>query len=124
MRTEWIGYCRGEGLRVDGDIIEVTFANARRHRVKVEELDGAYRLSSVAVPAKALRNLPDAALEAWQRNRSMLLVGFRVDDRGRVVGEAWVPKVGLDAEEFRLYVRTVALECDRFEFQLTGRDEG
>jgi hypothetical protein len=39
-----------------------------------------------------------------------------------VVGEAWVPKEGLTAEEFQVYVRAVATESDRFEYALTGRD--
>ncbi|HEU5178897.1 MAG TPA: hypothetical protein VFU24_15710, partial [Burkholderiales bacterium] len=59
-------------------------------------------------------------LRAWRRNRSSQLVGFRVDQRGRLVGEAWVPKAGLSAQEFQVYVRRVAAECDRFEYLLTG----
>ena len=42
--------------------------------------------------------------------------------RGRVVAGAWVPKAGLTQEEFQLYVRAVAVESDRFEYRLTGRD--
>jgi hypothetical protein len=39
-----------------------------------------------------------------------------------LIAEAWIPKAGLTAEEFQLYVRTVALESDRFEYVLTGKD--
>jgi hypothetical protein len=46
----------------------------------------------------------------------------RVDERGRMTGGARIPKAGPNAEGFQLYVRTVAMECDCFEFQLTGRD--
>ena len=56
------------------------------------------------------------------RNRTAALVGFRIDNRSRLVGEAWVSKSGLTTEEFELYVRNLAAECDRFEFVLTGRD--
>ena len=31
-------------------------------------------------------------------------------------------RAGLTAAEFRLVVRTLAVECDRLEFTLTGRD--
>ena len=58
----------------------------------------------------------------WKRNRATQLVGFRIDDRSRLVAEAWVLKIGVTPEEFQLYVRTVAKESDRFEFLLTGRD--
>ena len=66
--------------------------------------------------------IPDAALRAWKRNRSTQLVGFRVDRKGRLVGEAWVPKAGLERGEFLLYVVRVATECDLFEYHLTGKD--
>lgn len=52
----------------------------------------------------------------------MQLVGFRMDQKGRLVGEAWMPKVGLGREEFLLYVRRVASECDLFEYSVTGKD--
>ena len=50
------------------------------------------------------------------------LVGFRIDARGRLIGEAWVPKAGVTSSEFTSYLRAVAAECDRFEYQLTGSD--
>jgi hypothetical protein len=39
-----------------------------------------------------------------------------------LVGDSWVPKVGLTRVEFLVYLRALAKECDRFEFQLTGED--
>jgi hypothetical protein len=63
-----------------------------------------------------------AAVAAWKRNRTGILVGFRLDDRGRLMGESWVPQRGLTKDEFLFYVRTLAAACDLFEFQLTGRD--
>ncbi len=60
---------------------------------------------------------------AWKRNRFSDLIGFKIDGRGRLVGEAWVPVAGLDAEEWALYVGTVARTCDRVEYLLSGRDE-
>jgi hypothetical protein len=52
----------------------------------------------------------------------MQLVGFRLDQKGRLVGEAWVPKAGLTRDEFLLYAKRVADECDLFEYHLTGKD--
>ena len=122
MKAEWIDFCRCAGFRMDGEYIEVTFASERRQRVRIEDQGDAFRLCSVAARAKKLSDLSNPELVAWERNRSLSLMGFRVDERGCMIGEAWVPKVGLTAEEFQLYVRTVALECDRFEFKLTGQD--
>lgn len=67
--------------------------------------------------------LSDALVRAWSRNRSVMLAGFRVDERGRMIGESWVPKAGLTASEFQFALRHLAEESDRFEFQLTGRDQ-
>jgi len=122
MKAEWTDFCRSDGFRTDGDFVEVIFANERRQRVRIEDQPDAYRLFSVAARADKLSDFSNPALMAWERNRSLSLMGFRVDERGRMIGEAWVPKIGLTAKEFQLYARTVALECDRFEFQLTGRD--
>jgi hypothetical protein len=69
-----------------------------------------------------VEEIPDAAVRAWVRNRSVMLVGFRVDERGRMVGESWVPKPGLTAAEFQFILRHLATESDRFEFQLSGQD--
>lgn len=57
-----------------------------------------------------------------QRNRSLDLVGLRIDERDRLVAQAWLPAVAITPEEFAVYVRTVAAEADRLEFWLTGAD--
>ena len=74
------------------------------------------------VRAATLTQIPEATLRAWRHNRAVQLVGFRVDTRGRLVGEAWVPRVGPTQAEFLLYLTHVAAECDQFEYYLTGRD--
>jgi hypothetical protein len=120
---EWQQFCRGaEGVTINRDGIDVISPNARRHRVRVRETADSYDLIAVVARSAALQDVPDAPLRAWRRNRGMQLVGFRTDPKGRMVGEAWVPKAGLGREEFLLYVRRVAAECDEFEFHLTGKD--
>lgn len=122
MTTEWKNLCSAKEFHVDGDSIDVKLANERRHRISVRDSGAVYELVSVVAHAAALREVPDAALMTWRRNRSAQLVGFRIDKRGHLVGETWVPKAGLRAEEFQTYVRRLAAECDRFEYLLTGRD--
>ena len=120
--VSWHRLCRGEGFRVDDTTVEVTFHDGRRHRVTVEEVDEEYRLTALVARRRdvaAVHNLP---MRTWLRNRGTALVGFRIDRRGALVGEAWVPKVGLTSEEFQVYVRAVATESDRFEYALTGKD--
>ena len=115
--------CRSAGLKLDGDQIFVEFDSGRGQRVSVEEADDeSLMVRSVVAKPRALREVEDVALRAWVCNRGTRLVGFQLDRRGRLMGHAWVPRQGLTPEEFALYVRVVARECDRLEYLLTGRD--
>lgn len=120
---DWHGYCRkATGVTPEGDRLEVKFASGRSQRVTVEELADRYVLRGVAARASAVPTDVAPEPRAWTINRTTDLVGFRIDEQGRFIGEAWVPKLGLTAEEFVLVARRVAAECDRMEYVLTGED--
>ena len=89
----------------------------------VSEDSDCYRLAAIVAGPAALSGVADAPIRIWLRNRESHLVGFRIDRRGRLAAEAWVPKAGLSTEELQLYFRTIAEEADRFEFALIGRDK-
>jgi hypothetical protein len=59
---------------------------------------------------------------AWERNRLSDLLGFTIDNRGRLVGESWIPLDGLTADEFALHINELARVSDWHEFRLTGED--
>lgn len=120
--NDWTSLCRGSDLEIEGNRIRVAVSQDRWHRVQVMEREDAYDLSAVVAQKALLQDLNDASLRAWLTNRGTELVGFRVDEKGKMVGEAWVPKAGVTPEEFQLYVKRFAIECDRFEFLLTGMD--
>lgn len=122
MSREWTRWCKGAGLSVDGDTIEVRFADERHQRVRVLDEGDSLRVIGVVARRGVVDGLENIALRSWSRNRATQLVGFRLDDRGRLVGESWIPKAGLSGEELIMYVRQVAAECDRLEYLLTGRD--
>ena len=119
--AEWRTWCVAEDLSVTADVVEVLVGRSRAHRVKVVEHADAFRLIGTVVGSR-LSGLDDLELDVWQRNRRLILVGLRFDEQDRLVGESWVPKAGLTKDEFLVYVRTLARECDRYEFQLTGQD--
>jgi hypothetical protein len=109
-------------LSVDGDTVVVRFADERHQHVRVLDEGDSLRVVGVVARRGVVEGLESIALRAWSRNRATQLVGFRLDDRGRLVGESWIPKAGLSGEELITYVRQVAAECDRLEYLLTGRD--
>ena len=122
MSGDWRRFCRTSEFSVEDDAVRVFFSNSRGHLVRVEEREEDYLLSAAVASARLLESVEQPAVFAWTRNRSTQLVGFRVDARGRMVGEAFVPRAGLQVEEFRLSLRAVASECDRLEHLLTGAD--
>lgn len=128
MSTDWRRLSADAGLRASDDGLLIQFPDARQQQVFVDTRDPqALRVWSVAAsPSRvtaAVGRGESAHLLAWRRNRASDLVGFKVDGRGRLIGEAWVPTAGLDAGEWRTYVMAVAQACDRTEYLLSGRDE-
>jgi len=120
--SDWRAFCRGaERISVDGDSGVLVIAGDRRQRVEIRETPDTYELMSIVVRPSAVASVPDVPLRAWRRNRGLQNVGFRIDVKGRLVGEAWVPKAGLSRDEFLLSVRRCASECDLFEFQACGK---
>lgn len=122
MAADWVRFCRTKDLAVDEPSVDVAHGEGGRRRLLVRDEGDAYRISAVVVRRDIAASLEELPIRAWLRNRATSLVGFRIDAVGRLLGEAWIPKIGLEAEEFRLYLRTVALECGRLEYFLTGRD--
>lgn len=126
MSIEWRQISRDAGFRATGDCeITITLGGGRRHAVKVEPCENRdlVRLWSLAAQGADLRELRTVpSIFAWTRNRHSDLVAFKVDGRGRLIGEVWVPTAGLSADEWTLWVCTLAQACDRMEYMLTGRD--
>jgi len=122
MATEWRRFCKPRDLAVDGGEINVQLAEGRHHVISVEETDDSLRLVGIVTRQAATAAIPNLLPIIWEKNRALQLVGFRVDRRGRLVGEVLVPGAGLDADEFQLCVRTLAAECDRMEYLMTGKD--
>lgn len=122
MAANWVRLCKAEEFVANPPHIEVVLGDGRRHRVSVVDKGDEYLLSAVVVRKAAVAALPTLPVQAWVRNRSALLVGFRLEHRGLLIAESWVPKVGLTGHEFQLYVRTLAIAADQFEYALTGHD--
>ena len=71
---------------------------------------------------KSAKRWRELSLLAWKRNTECDLVSFQFDRQNRLVAPITHPSRFLDYEEFETYVETLAIESDRFEYLLTGRD--
>ena len=88
---DWRQLCRGvEGMSVDGDGVEVVTTGERHQRIAIRETAETFELTGIVARPTAIEGLPDVAIRIWRRNRAMQLVGFRLDQKGRLVGEAFV----------------------------------
>lgn len=112
-----------ENFSVDGSSVGVTLQDGRKHCVEVSKQANELVLSAFVVKQSVVSSLPKLPLEIWKRNRSASLVGFRIDKKNRLIAECRIPTHGLTSEEFQFYMRTIAVEADRLEFLLTGRDQ-
>ena len=120
---EWREFCIGaHDLILDDAGVTVEFSNGRTQRIDLRLGDGVIELRSTIARRAVAMQIERLALVAWEHNRASSLVGFRVDERDRLVGEAWVPVPGLTRDEFLFCLRSVAASCDLFEYQLTGKD--
>jgi hypothetical protein len=122
MAADWVRLCRAKDLTIHGNHVYVTFKEGRGHRVIVIDEGDIYRILGIVVRRATVASIPNLPIQIWMRNRTTQLVGLRIDRRMRLVAEAFAAKPGLTAEEFQLYLHTLAAECDRFEYILTGRD--
>ena len=135
MPADWKRITTLAAFRVMKESIWVKFDDGRSHQVWVDEGSGSgeLRLWAIAAPRQrfcpqrrpegqgaARPGAPSAGLEPQPASD---LVGFKIDGKGRLIGEAWVPTAGLGREEWETYVLAVARTCDRLEASMTGRDE-
>jgi len=110
---------------VSGGEIAYNFPNERQQKVFVDEKHGhAIRLWSVILGPAATAELHEGSpLEyAWERNRLSDLIGFSVDNRGRLIGESWVLVSTMDQDVFDLHLSELARVCDWHELRLSGSD--
>jgi hypothetical protein len=70
------------------------------------------------------RRKRELARSVWRKNALNEIVTFAFDDLDRLIGVVEQPVATVDHEEVRGYIETLARECDRFEYALTGEDQG
>ncbi len=108
---------------------KLTVALGRTQRSQVITIDRVgedYVFSSTVLgAAKVTRNdqyWRELAVVAWERNAGHDIVTFAFDRTDKLVGLIRCPASALQPDALSLYITTLARECDRFEYVLTGAD--
>ncbi|MGI9467442.1 MAG: hypothetical protein ACR2OA_10005, partial [Rubripirellula sp.] len=101
-----------------------SYGRSQRVRMRCSEADVLLTTTILGAKdvTKSAKRWRELSLLAWKRNTECDLVSFQFDRRNRLVARITHPSRFLDYEEFETYVETLAIESDRFEYLLTGRD--
>ena len=115
-----------EGLpwKRKGDRVKISFASDGRSQVvHLARRQDRYVFHSVVARTDAVNeDRRSLAFRIWRRNALKPVVLFTIDQRDRVIGLIDQPVRSMRAKELKFYLETLARECDRFEYILTGED--
>lgn len=115
-----------EGLpwRRNGRRIRISFTrNGRSQEVCLARRRDRYVFSSVVASVRAVNeDRHSLAFRLWRRNALKAVVTFTIDCRDRVIGLIDQPIASVHSKELKFYLETLARECDRLEYILTGAD--
>ena len=124
----WIdGLVADEGLlwRREGRQVRIALSrNGRSQTIRVARRRDRYVFSSViARVADVNQDRRRLAFRLWRRNALKAVITFTIDCRERVIGLIDQPIESMRRKELRFYLETLAQECDRLEYILTGADK-
>lgn len=98
----------------------------RRHHVRFRREGSMYVFYAIVVGAdfvtRDVKKWNELAHRVWRRNAIRQIVSFSFDAQDRLIGVVKQPAATLDAAELRFHIETLARECDRLEYVLTGED--
>jgi len=117
----------GREWRRAGSTVFVKIGDTERlQRIDIERRGAMFVFRSVVVDdffvRKNHRHWRRLAYRVWRKNAVKELVAFAFDKKDQLVGVIEQPATSLDSAELVLYIETLAKECDRFEYVLTGED--
>ena len=108
----------------NGSRVKISLSeNGRSQIVRLARRRDRYVFSSVIAYASAVKEDPSSlAFRLWRRNALKAVVTFTIDRRERVVGLIDQPIESVYPKGLKFYIETLARECDRLEYILTGAD--
>ena len=108
----------------NGRRVRISFSrNGRSQIVHLSRRKDRYVFCSVVAHVGAVNeDRPSLSFRLWRRNALKAMVTFTIDRRERVIGLIEQPIESVHPKELKFYLETLARECDRLEYILTGAD--
>lgn len=113
--------------KLQGSKLTVGLGRTQRSQIiKLDRVGDDYVFSSTILGAAKVtcndQYRRELALLAWERNAGHDIVTFAFDRTNRLVGLIRCSARTIQPDTLSLYITTLARECDRFEYVLTGAD--
>ena len=98
----------------------------RKQKILIGRKRNLLTMKSVVVKLSGVHQLlsevAELKREIWRRNGLVPIVSFSIDSRQRIVGTISILCSTVSESDLAFYLRTLARECDRFEYVLTLTD--
>ena len=98
----------------------------RKQKILIGRKENLLTMKSVVVKLndshQLLSKVSKLKREIWRRNGLVPIVSFSIDSRQRIVGTISILYSTVSKSDLVFYLRTLARECDRFEYVLTLTD--
>jgi hypothetical protein len=117
--------CSSLRLQYKAGQARISLPNGRSQTVAICRDGQWYRMSSAVLGAvETARVIGDdhSFWWTWQRNAHTDLVNFTLDKQGRLVGRVDQLAATMQEDELLFAISRLAIECDRLEYLLVGRD--
>ena len=108
----------------NGSQVQIVLSRTRRSQtVHVARRKERYVFTSVIAHMSSVNeSRRSLAFRLWRRNALKAVVTFAIDRQERVVGLIDLPIESARRDALKFYLETLARECDRLEYILTGMD--
>jgi len=108
-------------------ILELNLGNNRKQTIAISKSDNYYIFKSTIAHLSELKKLGhdknDIIKYLWEINRDIDFINFTIDENNNIIGRLEFMAKCLDPEEFVHSIKQLSMECDKYEFALTGDDK-
>ena len=102
--------------------------STRQQRIAMSVRHSVYEFTTVIanvtnVIGSTQKARRDLQFRIWRRNALKPVVALYIDDQDQIIGRITCTIESAHADEVSFYLATLARDCDRFEYILSGSDE-